>query len=52
MPGVRLGTVEVVVFRRASAPQFLLLKRSGRANPYPDIWQIVSGRIEDGEKAW
>ena len=56
MPGVRLGTIEVVVFRTAGAPapapEFLVLKRSDRASPYPGLWQTVSGRIEKGEKAW
>lgn len=32
-------------------PQYLVLKRSSTAYVYPDIWQIVTGRIEKGESA-
>lgn len=41
-----------MVFRAAEAPQFLVLRRSERASPYPGLWQVVSGKIESGEKAW
>ncbi len=51
MAAVRMGTVEVVVFRLRQEPEFLVLQRSDSASPYPGLWQIVSGRIEKGEKA-
>ena len=34
------------------SPQYLVLKRSSTAYVYPNIWQIVTGRIEKGEKAY
>lgn len=44
--------VEVCVFRFVKdRPEYLLLKRSHDENIYPDIWQLVSGSIEDGERA-
>jgi 8-oxo-dGTP pyrophosphatase MutT (NUDIX family) len=49
---VRLGTVEVVVFRVREVPEFLALKRSESVSIYPGLWQIVSGTVEKGEKAW
>jgi dihydroneopterin triphosphate diphosphatase len=32
--------------------KFLVIKRSETDNLYPGIWQIVTGRIEKGEKAY
>lgn len=32
--------------------RYLLLKRSAAKQPYPGIWQIVTGKIEEGEKAY
>lgn len=52
MAAVRMGTVEVVVFRISGAPEFLVLRRSDRVSLYPGLWQVVSGRIEEGEKAY
>ena len=52
MATVQLGTVEVVVFRIAEAPEFLVLQRSDHVSIYPGLWQIVSGKLEKGEKAW
>jgi dihydroneopterin triphosphate diphosphatase len=45
--------VEVCVFRFANnVPEYLLLRRSGESAVYPGLWQCVTGRIEEGEKAW
>ncbi len=45
--------VEVIVFRfMHDRPEYLLLKRSGDLSLYPNIWQIVTGWIEPGEKAF
>ena len=52
MATVQLGTVEVVVFRIAEAPEFLVLQRSDHVSIYPGLWQIVSGKLQKGEKAW
>ncbi len=44
--------IEVCVFRFANDnPEYLLLKRSPDEKIYPDIWQFVTGSLEDGEKA-
>ena len=51
MDRVRMGTMEVVIFRITEGPEFLVLQRSDSASPYPGLWQIVSGRIEKREKA-
>ena len=32
--------------------KYLLLKRSPEKQPYPGIWQIVTGKIEEEEKAY
>lgn len=34
------------------SPQYLVLKRSLDAYIYPDIWQIVTGRVEEPESAY
>lgn len=45
--------IEVCVFRFVNdRSEYLLLKRSPDEKIYPDIWQFVSGSIEDGEKAF
>lgn len=44
--------VEVVLFRRTPEPEFLVLQRSDDEEIYPGLWQIVSGGIEEGEKAY
>ncbi|MCL5034756.1 MAG: NUDIX pyrophosphatase [Bacteroidetes bacterium] len=52
MPEISFKIVEVVVFRRSSPPEFLVLHRSDHDQIYPGLWQIVSGGIEQGEKAY
>jgi 8-oxo-dGTP pyrophosphatase MutT (NUDIX family) len=50
MPKIRSTVVEVCVFkRRRKTPQYLVLRRSSTEKLYPDIWQIVTGRIRRGE---
>lgn len=45
--------IEVCVFRFVNDhPEYLVLKRSPDEKIYPDIWQFVSGSLEDGEKAF
>jgi dATP pyrophosphohydrolase len=44
--------IEAHIFRQnRNDIEFLLLKRSDQ-DIYPDIWQMVTGRIEDSEKAF
>jgi len=44
--------VEVCIFAvRDRGPEYLLLRRSPREKIYPDIWQFVTGSIEQGETA-
>ncbi len=52
MPKIIFEIVETVLFRRKSEPEFLVLQRSDKETIYPGLWQIVSGRIEPGEKAY
>ncbi len=52
MPGINFEIVEVVLFRRNPETEFLVLRRSDDEDIYPGLWQIVSGRIETGEKAY
>ncbi|MCL5021352.1 MAG: NUDIX pyrophosphatase [Bacteroidetes bacterium] len=52
MPRINFEIVEVVLFRRNPEPEFLVLKRSDDEDIYPGLWQIVSGGIEPGEKAY
>ncbi len=52
MPEINFKIVEVVVFRRSSPPEFLVLKRSDDDQIYPGLWQLISGGIESGEKAY
>ncbi len=52
MPAVNFEIVEVVIFRRTPSPEFLVLQRSDEEDIYPRLWQIVSGSIERGEKAY
>ena len=45
--------VEVCVFRFLNDhPEYLMLKRSPDEKIYPDLWQFVSGSLDDGEKAF
>lgn len=44
--------IEAHVFKiEEGKMKFLLLKR-GEVDIYPNMWQMVTGRIEEGEKAW
>jgi len=52
MPSIRSDVLEVCVFRKGNrGPECLLLKRSARDPLYPGIWQVVTGTLEDGERA-
>jgi dATP pyrophosphohydrolase len=52
MPHVKCTIVELCVFKRTKkGPLFLLLKRSSDEKLYPDMWQIVTGKIKRAEKA-
>jgi len=44
--------VEVCVFRFVeSRPEYLVLRRSPDEKVYPNLWQIVTGTIGEGERA-
>ena len=44
--------IEVCIFKKENGKlRFLLLHRSKTEKIYPDIWQFVSGSIENNEKA-
>lgn len=47
------NTIQVHIARESknNAFEHLLLKRSSDVQPYPNIWQVVTGRIETDEKA-
>jgi dATP pyrophosphohydrolase len=52
MPEIICRIVEVCVFRfQNDRPEYLLLRRSPDEPLYPNLWQLVSGTIRDGEKA-
>jgi len=52
MPIIACRIVEVCVFRFArNRPEYLLLKRSPDEKIYPNLWQLISGTIHDGETA-
>jgi dihydroneopterin triphosphate diphosphatase len=45
--------IECYVYKKSDdGLKYLLLKRSETKHPYPGIWQIVTGRFEDNEKAY
>lgn len=52
MPKINFEIVEVVLFRRRPEPEFLVLQRADDEDIYPGLWQIISGSIEAGEKAY
>lgn len=53
MPVIASRIVEVCVFRFVkNRPEYLLLKRAGDDTIYPDLWQLISGSIDEGEKAY
>ncbi|HVN48421.1 MAG TPA: NUDIX domain-containing protein [Bacteroidota bacterium] len=44
--------VEVCVFRRTTSnAEYLLLQRSSNEDLYPNMWQIVTGTLQQGETA-
>ena len=44
--------IEVCVFRFVNdRTEYLMLKRSPAEKIYPDLWQLVTGSLNDGEKA-
>ena len=52
MPIIACRIVEVCVFRFVkNRAEYLLLKRSPDEKIYPNLWQLVSGTINDGEAA-
>jgi dATP pyrophosphohydrolase len=52
MPIIACRIVEVCVFRFVkNRAEYLLLKRSPDEKIYPNLWQLVSGTINDGETA-
>jgi dATP pyrophosphohydrolase len=45
--------IECYVYKKfPGGIKFLILKRSPKKEPYPNIWQIITGRIEKKEKAY
>jgi dihydroneopterin triphosphate diphosphatase len=53
MTGIRCNIIEVCVFAKTeSGPRYLLLKRADDETLYPGIWQLITGGIHDGEKAY
>lgn len=53
MSQIACSIVEVCVFKfRQDTPFYLMLRRSKVERIYPGIWQLISGSIEDGEKAY
>lgn len=45
--------IECIVFKNHTFdPKFLVLKRSDDAKVHPGIWQIVTAKIDEGEKAY
>ncbi len=45
--------IQAYVYRRGSdgAMRYLLLRRAAGEALYPGMWQMVTGRVEDGERA-
>ncbi len=53
MPDIKSQFIECYVYARTEEEiKFLLLKRSDDNKVHPGIWQIVTGRIEENEKAF
>lgn len=53
MPEILSKYIECYVYKIFDAKvKYLLLKRSKEKEPYPGIWQIVTGRIEPEEEAY
>ena len=52
MPQVRSELVEVYIFRQQHGKrEYLLLQRAANETLYPNLWQIVTGTLNKGEKA-
>jgi len=52
MPGIISEIVELSVFyRKDKLTRYLLLRRSAEKQPYPGIWQFVTGHVEKGERS-
>lgn len=52
MPEILSKYIECYVYRFENGViKYLLLKRSKNKEPYPGIWQIVTGRMEKDEEA-
>lgn len=43
--------VHVAAYDENKQLKFLLLKRSSKEKLYPSVWQVITGTIENGEKA-
>ncbi len=53
MPEILSKYIECYVYRNSDfGIKYLLLKRSETKEPYPGIWQIITGRFEENEKAY
>ncbi len=51
MPSVQCTIVELCAFKRSSkGPRFLILKRSSTEKLYPNMWQIITGKVKRAEK--
>jgi dATP pyrophosphohydrolase len=51
MPIITCKIVEICVFRFVKdCPEYLLLKRSPDESIYPNVWQMVSGTMREGER--
>lgn len=49
---IKAGMIEVHIYRVIdNAIEFLILRRADK-EVYGGIWQMVTGGVEDGEKAW
>ncbi|MFA5403733.1 MAG: NUDIX domain-containing protein [Ignavibacteria bacterium] len=53
MPEILSKYIECYIYKKSNdGLKYLLLKRSPDKYPYPEIWQIVTGRLEANEKAY
>ncbi|MBI5404351.1 MAG: NUDIX pyrophosphatase [Ignavibacteriae bacterium] len=53
MPEILSKYIECYVYRFENGViKYLILKRSNEKEPYPGIWQIVTGRMEKDEEAF
>lgn len=49
MPEITSNYIEVHVCNINSGHKYLMLKRSEKSKIYPGIWQMVTGKIDEGE---